>query len=54
MVFRCPPTRAEGVGATLQHLKTLWITEQGQVPDQMEESVNIVIGAREQALFPEL
>jgi hypothetical protein len=43
-----------GVGATLQHLKTLWITEQGQVPDQMEESVNIVIGAREQALFPEL
>jgi hypothetical protein len=43
-----------GVGATLQHLKTLWITEQGHVQDQMEESVNIVIGPREQALFREL
>jgi hypothetical protein len=31
-----------GVGATLQRRKTLWITEQGQVQDQMEESVDIV------------
>ena len=43
-----------GVGATLQQLKALWISEQGRVQDQMEEPVNIVIRPGEQALFPEL
>jgi hypothetical protein len=43
-----------GVGATLQHLQALWLTEQGQVQDQVEEPVNIVIRPRDQALFPDL
>ena len=43
-----------GIGATLQHLQAQWITEQGQVQDQMEEGVNIVIRPREQGVPPEL
>jgi hypothetical protein len=43
-----------GMGVTLQHLQAQWLTEQGQVHDQLEEAINIVIQPREQALFPEL
>jgi hypothetical protein len=43
-----------GVGVTLQHLQAQWLTEQGQVQDQMEEAINIVIRPCEHALFPEL
>ncbi|HXH10873.1 MAG TPA: hypothetical protein VNP04_14060 [Alphaproteobacteria bacterium] len=43
-----------GMGVTLQHLQAQWLTEQGQVHDQLEEAINIVIQPGEQALFPEL
>ena len=43
-----------GIGATLQHLQAQWMTKQGQVQDQLEQSINIVIRPHEQALFPEL
>ena len=43
-----------GSGVTLQRLQALWITEQGQVQDQLEEPVSIAIRPHEQALFPEL
>jgi hypothetical protein len=50
MVFRCHLQELNGVGVTVQHLQAQWITEQGQVQDQMEEPVNMVIRPREQAL----
>jgi len=49
-----PLRELNSVGTTVQLLKARWITEQGQVRDQMEEPVNTVIRPREQALFPEL